>query len=77
MMFMLKKTVMVRYTAVELKNKNQLDATYCFVILMIGSTCFGHCYAHHQELTTIVLMITWVVRFLGCCWLDVGCRQAG
>jgi len=33
-----------------LKNKNQLDATYCFIILMIRSTCFGHCYAHHQEL---------------------------
>ena len=24
-----------------LKNKNQLDATYCFIILMIGSTCLG------------------------------------
>ena len=30
---------------------------------MIGSTCFGHCYAHHQELTTIVLITKWAVRF--------------
>ena len=30
---------------------------------MIGSTCFGHYYAHHQELTTVVLITTWVVRF--------------
>jgi len=44
---------------------------------MIGWTCFGHCYAHHQELTTIVLITTLAVRFLGCCWLEVRCRQAG
>jgi len=44
---------------------------------MIGRTCFGHCYAHHQELTTIVLITTLAVRFLGCCWLEVRCRQAG
>jgi len=30
--------------------KNQLDATYYFIVLLIGSTCFGHYYAHHQEL---------------------------
>ena len=33
---------------------------------MIGSTCFGHCYAHNQELTTIVLITTRAVPFLGC-----------
>ena len=38
--------------AVELKNKNQLDVTYYFIVLLIGSTCFGHYYVHHQELTT-------------------------
>jgi len=46
-----------------LKNKNQQDATYCFIILMIGSTCFGHYYAHHQELTTIVLITALALRF--------------
>ena len=25
-------------------------------MLMLGSTCFGHHYAHHQELTTIALV---------------------
>jgi len=33
----------------HLKNTNQLDATYYFIALLIGSTCFGHYYAHHQE----------------------------
>jgi len=33
--------------------KIQLDATYYFIMLMLGSTCFGHYYAHHQELKTI------------------------
>ena len=36
-----------------MKNKIQLDATYYFIMLMLGSTCFGHHYAHHQDLTTI------------------------
>ena len=47
----------------QLKNNNQLDATYYFIILLIGSTCFGHCYAHHQELATIMLIATLVVSF--------------
>jgi len=32
----------------EFKNKNQLDATYYFIVLFTGSTCFGHYYVHHQ-----------------------------
>jgi len=47
----------------ELKNKNQLDATYYFIALLIGSTCFGHYYAHHQELATIMFITTLVVSF--------------
>ena len=39
-----------------LKNKIQLDATNYFIMLMLGSTYFGHHYAHHQELTTIELV---------------------
>jgi hypothetical protein len=57
----------------SLKNKNQLDATYYFIVLLIGSTCFGHYYAHHQELTTIMLITTLVVSFLVCCMLGVRC----
>jgi len=30
--------------------KNQLDATYYFIVFLKGSTFFGHYYAHHQEL---------------------------
>jgi len=51
--------------------KTQLDATYFFIVLLIGSTCFGHYYAHHQELTTIMLITTLVVSFLVCWRLEV------
>jgi hypothetical protein len=27
--------------------RNKIDATYYFILLIIGSTCFGHYYAHH------------------------------
>ena len=40
-----------------MKNKIQLDATYYIIMLMLCSICFGHHYAHHQELTTIVLSL--------------------
>ena len=60
-----------------LKNKNQLDATYCFIVLLIGSTCFGHYYAHHQEFATIMLLTTLVVSFLVCFKLGVRCRYFG
>ena len=49
--------IIYRYKT-ELKNKIQLDATYYFIMLMLGSTCFGHHYAHHQELTTIAFVTT-------------------
>jgi len=39
-----------------------LDAAY-FIVLLIGSTCFGHYYAHHQELATIMLITKLVVSF--------------
>ena len=35
--------------------KCQLDATEVFIADLIAcSTCFGHHYAHHQELKTVV-----------------------
>ena len=43
--------------------KNQLHATYYSIVLLIGSICFGHHYAHHQEFTTIMLITTLVVSF--------------
>jgi len=42
------KQIMVISTDVE--NKNQLDATEWFIARIIRSTCFGHFYAHHEEL---------------------------
>ena len=44
---------------------------------MIGSTCFGHCYAHHQELATVMLITTLVISFLVCRMLEVRCGWAG
>ena len=43
------------YTCVE--KKNLLDATERFIALIICSTCFGHVYAHHQELKTICVLL--------------------
>jgi len=53
--------------------KNQLDATYYFIVLLIGSTCFRHYYAHNQELASIMLITTLVISFLVCCRLEVRC----
>jgi len=36
---------------------------YYFIVLLIGSTCFGHYYAHQQELITIMLISILVVSF--------------
>ena len=49
----------VRKLGVE--KKNQLDATEWFIALIICSTCFGHFYAHHQELETICVFLIFIV----------------
>jgi len=59
------------------ESKNQLDATCYFIVLLIGSTCFKHYCAHHQELATMMLITTLVVSFLVCCMLEVRCGLAG
>jgi hypothetical protein len=38
--------------------ENQLYDSQWFIELVICSTCFGHLYAHQQELETIVLVTT-------------------
>ena len=38
------------------REENHLDGTQCFIGLVNCSTCFGHVYAHHQELATILLV---------------------
>jgi len=44
-----------------------------FIVLLIGSICFGHYYVRHQELATMMLIATLVVSFLVCCMLEVRC----
>ena len=39
------------------EKKYQLDATELFIAHIICSTCFGHFYAHHQELETIRVLL--------------------
>ena len=42
----------------------QLDATEVFIADLIAySTCFGHHYAHHQELKSIIQWLLRVVFF--------------
>jgi len=43
------------------REENQLDATECFIALIICSTCFGHIYGHHQELETVFVLLLHVV----------------
>ena len=50
--------VVESYMFLKNEEKIQLDTTYYFIMLMLGSICFGHHYAHHQELTTIALVTT-------------------
>ena len=53
--------------------ENQLDATEWFIALIICSTCFGHLYAHHQDLETILVMLPHMV----CSALFAGGRRSG
>ena len=39
------------------REENQLDATECFIAIIIRSTCFWHSYAHRQELETILMLL--------------------
>ena len=47
----------VRAPLYKSREENQLDATECFIGLIICSTCFGHLYAHHQELEIILVLL--------------------
>jgi len=45
----------------SVEKKNRLDATESFIALIICSTCFGHLYAHHQELDIIFVLLPHMV----------------
>jgi len=47
--------------------------SHYFIELLIRSICFGHYYAHYQDLVTIMLITTLVVSFLVYCVLEVRC----
>jgi len=51
----------VRASLYKRREENQLDATEWFVALIICSTHFGHLYAHHQELETILVLLLHMV----------------
>ena len=60
------------------REENQLDATECFIALMICSTCFGHFYAHHQEFETICVLLPPMVcdALVAGCWKSDARQQA-
>ena len=52
----------VKISAIYVEIKCQLDATEVFIADLIAcSACFGHHYAHHQELKSIVQWLLPVV----------------
>jgi len=51
----------VRASLYKRREENQLDATECFVAVIICSTYFGHLYAYLQELETILVLLPHVV----------------
>jgi len=53
--------VFVRTSLYKRGEENPLDTTEWFIALTICSTCFGHLYAHHQELETILALLPHVV----------------
>ena len=58
--------------------KCQLDATEVFIADLIAcSTCFGHHYAHHQELNIIIqwlLRVVFYAVFFSSSWSGVELR---
>jgi len=63
----------VHASVYKCREENQQDATECFIARIICSTCFRHLYAHHQELETILLLLSRMV----CNALVAGGRRSG
>ena len=60
------------------EKKNQVDATEWFIVLIICSTCFGHFYAHHQELEAICVLLPSMVydALVAECWRSDAAQPA-
>jgi hypothetical protein len=56
-----------------MRREEKPDATEWFIALIVRSTCFGHFYAHRQELETICVLLPPMV----CSALVVGGRRLG
>ena len=63
----------VRASLYKRREENQLDATDCFIALIICSTYFGQFYAHHQEFETMFMLLLHMV----CNALVAGGRRSG
>jgi len=63
----------IRASLCKLREENQLDVTEWFIESIICSTCFGHVYAHHQELETKLVLLPHMV----CNALVAGGRLSG
>jgi len=63
----------VRASLYMCTEENQLDATEWVIALIVRSTCFGHLYAHHQALETILVLLPHMV----CNALVAGGRRSG
>ena len=63
----------VRASLYKRREESQLDATECFIALIICSTCFEHLYVHRQELETIFVLLPHMV----CNALVAGGRRSG
>ena len=63
----------LNYHILCVEKKNHIDTTEWFIALIICSTCFGHFYAHHQELETICVLLPPMV----CDPLFAGCWKSG
>jgi len=60
----LETTVIEKLTNIKFckrREEDQLDATECFITLIICSTYFGHLYAHHQEFENIRVLLPHMV----------------
>jgi len=51
----------VRASLYMRREENQLDTTEWFIAPVICPTCFGHLYAHYQELETILVLLPHMV----------------
>ena len=67
-----------REHCVYVEIKCQLDATEVFIAVLIAcSTCFGHHYAHHKELKSIIQWLIYGNRLCGLVVRVSGYRYRG